>query len=232
MSKSCFLTLLSKMPDPPNPSVYLSGSFFDISQFMGLSYDAYQQGFNTNHDIFEWASSTKFFDSTRFRSTGTGIPKVKPVRTMYTEFVEWISRRPPRSGLYAELSHAEKAQRIREDALIFFNKKDEFDALARLRLCRLRLKETFSGIQVRDWTEMGNYWKGVKLIMDEVRERLGGDQGVSDYLEAHSEEGLKAFVIQVQHDLGLKGRSPLPEQSILDETPLPPPAEGLADRSE
>lgn len=219
------------MPDPPNSPFHLSSSFVEISGFLGLSYDEYEKGFKTQYEIFEWVSSMRFFNSTHFRSTGTGIPKVKPVRTMYAEFVEWIHGRPPRSGLYSDLSSTEQAQRIREDALTFFNKKVNYDAAVKLRVCKLRLKETFSGSRVCEWTEMGNYWKGVKLIMDEVRERLGGEQGVSDYLDAHSEEGLKAFVLQVQNDLGLKksdSLSHLLEQSTLNENPPSPPEDGTA----
>ncbi|KAF8195582.1 hypothetical protein BJ912DRAFT_957473 [Pholiota molesta] len=117
---------------------------------------------------YKWAISSKYFDPSQFRSTGPGITKVKAQRTMYSDFVEW--------------------------ALIYFNKKEEYETLAKTRSNRMRLKECFSGHQVRDWTELGEYWKGVKLIMDEVRTRLGGEDG-------NNEESLRQFVLQVQADL-------------------------------
>jgi len=65
------------------------------------------------------------------------------------------------------------------------------------------LKESFSGSRVRDWTELGEYWKGVKLVMDEVRVRLGGEEGIVDLLDRHGEDELRKVVLQAKADLGI-----------------------------
>jgi len=124
---------------------------------------------------------------------------------MYAEFVRWVETRPPTTSLYLR-SREEKQRQIREEALIFFNKKEEFEGLARDRQNRSRLKEVFSGSRVRDWAELGEYWKGVKLIMDEVRTRMGGEEAILEFLNKNSEEDLKNIVLQVKDDLNIVSR--------------------------
>ncbi|KAF8903168.1 hypothetical protein CPB84DRAFT_1775029 [Gymnopilus junonius] len=191
-----------KLPDPPNPPFELSSSFDEICQFFGLPLSTFHKGFSTKREVFQWAASMKYFDPQRFRSSGPGITKVKTDRIMYAEFMDWVHKNKrvlagnpdPRKQNFAK---------IREEALIFFKKKEEYDNIVQERLKRARLKEIFSGSQVRDWAQLGNYWKGVKLIMDEVRQRLGGEEGIHKFLEDHSEGDLKAVVLQAQADLGV-----------------------------
>lgn len=211
---SSYTEQLLQIPDPPNPPFELSDSFEEITRFLDLPLGPFYEGFKTKSNVFEWAASMKYFDSRKFQSTGTGFRKVKAERTMYAEFVEWVETTKPSSHPYNQLTREEKFDRIREDALVFFNKKKEFEDLAKSRMDKARLKEAFSGSRVRDWTGLGEYWKGVKLIMDEVRERLGGEQGLLQFLDDHTEDELKAVVLQVQSDLGIETRLPSDLQSL------------------
>lgn len=196
--------MLIQIPNPPNPPFEISDSFYEITKFYDLPLGPFYEGFETKHDIFEWAASIRYFDSSRFQATGPGFTKVKPERTMYAEFVEWVESTKPRSHPYNQLPRQEKIDRIREDALVFFNKKKDFEDLAKSRTDKARLKDVFSGSRVRDWTGLGGYWTGVKAIMDEVRNRMGSEQGILEFLEDHTEDDLKAVVLQVQSDLGIK----------------------------
>jgi len=121
---------------------------------------------------------------------------------MYADFVKWLETRAPTTSLDFR-SREERHRQIQEEALIFFNKKEEFESLARDRQNRSRLKEVFSGSRIRDWAELGEYWKGVKLIMDEVRTRMGGEGAILEFLNKNSEEDLKKIVLQVKDDLNI-----------------------------
>lgn len=176
---------------------------------MGLSLKTYNEGFKTKQEVYEWAVSSKYFDASQFRSKGPGFTKVKAQRTMYSDFVEWVetlnaSRQP---NAEPRLSREQRQATIRQEALKYFDKMEEYETLAKTRSSRTRLKESFSGSVVRDWTNLGEYWKGVKLIMDEVRNRLGGEDGVLDFLNKNTEEDLKNFVLKVQADLGIRSAS-------------------------
>lgn len=193
-----------QLPDPPNPPQDLSESFDEITSFLGLPMQVFEEGFQTREQIYEWVTSSRFFNASQFRSTGPGISKVKAQRTMYSDFVEWVTTTKVSSLQISWMSREEWQAKIRDEALVYFNKKLEFEASSRLRLNRLRLKQSFSGSRVRDWTGLGEYWPGVKLIMDEVRHQIGGEDGVLDYIDKNGEEGLRLFTIQVRDDLGIQ----------------------------
>ena len=167
-----------------------------------MSMDPWIAGFRSKREVFEWVGTSRFFDPRRFRSTGEGFRKVKPERKMYHEFVEWAMEKALAATGRGEEPSVQRSKAVtREDALEYFGKKKAFEALVRERTRRLELKEVFSGHKVRDWTDLGNHWKGVKLVMDGVRERHGGDEGVWKIYDREGEEGVKKVVVQVKEDL-------------------------------
>ncbi|KAG6835223.1 hypothetical protein H0H93_003766 [Arthromyces matolae] len=192
-----------KLPNPPHPPLELSESFDDILRFMGWSMDTWKAGFHTRKQAFEWAASTKFFEPRMFRSHGEGISKVKADRKMYAEFVQWVEERASSSGGPRLTRTDEQLQALRDSALEYFGKKSVFDAMAREREEKAILKQVFSGARVRDWAELGEHWKGVKLIMDGVREKFGGNEGVLKLYNSQGEEGIKKVVLEEQQRLGL-----------------------------
>jgi len=206
IAKNAGLALGSKglrLPNPPHPPVELSESFDEIMEFMGMSMEIWKAGFNTKREAFEWAGTCRFFDPRRFRSSGEGIRKVKQDRKMYAEFVEWAMERAASAGEAAEEleMRQEREVKFKDEAVIYFKRKEALDAQTRQRELRIRVKDVFSGSKVREWTGLGNHWKGVKVVMDAVRERVGGSEGVLRIFEAEGEEGLKRVVLAVQKEL-------------------------------
>lgn len=125
---------------------------------------------------------------------------------MYAEFVEWVEKQKTtlelERGQSREFVLGELQANVQE-ALVFFKKKEAFDALVLERSNKIRLKGVFSGSTVHNWADMKGYWKGVKLIMDEVRARLGGEDGVLIFLDKNGEQDLKDIVLQVKDELGI-----------------------------
>ena len=197
-----------KLPNPPHPPVELSQSFDEIMEYMGLEMATLKAGFKTKREVFAWAGSSRFFDPTKFRSHGDGIRKVKAERKMYAEFVEWAKERvaaTASSGVEAiresdEMKH-ERELKFRDATLIHFKQKEAFDAATRERFLRMRIKEVFRGSKVREWTNLGDHWKGVKIVMDAVRDRVGGEEGIMRILETEGEEGVKKIVVDIKEEL-------------------------------
>jgi len=166
-------------------------------------------GFKTRREVFEWAGTCRFFDPKKFRSQGEGIRKVKQERKMYAEFVEWAMQRAAEAASGEEAAQESKEMRqerelkLRNEALVHFKQKEAFDALTRERLLRTRVKEVFRGATVRDWTNLGEHWKGVKIVMDAVRERVGEEEGILRILGAEGEEGVKQIVLNVKEEVSL-----------------------------
>ncbi|KXN81778.1 hypothetical protein AN958_03704 [Leucoagaricus sp. SymC.cos] len=187
-----------KYPDPPNPPLILSESYDEIFDFFGWSTIEWKAGFKTKIACYEWAVNSKFFNPAHFRTRGPGIRKTKPDRTMYNEFIEW-------AGTLSQDSPPTENQppNAREAALDFFDKRSEFIGRRTAQERKETLKNIFSGTNVRDWTGLGNYWLGVKKIMDGVRERLGGDENIAKFVDEEGEERLRRVALEVQVELGV-----------------------------
>ncbi|KAG5654303.1 hypothetical protein H0H81_004722 [Sphagnurus paluster] len=197
-----------RLPNQPHPPIELTESMEEIAQFMGWSMDAWNAGFKTKLEAFEWALTTPFFNPRTFRLQGEGIRKVAEDRTMYAEFTRWVSTKasiinPVYHDEDPKLSEEQKRVAFRERVLVHFNKKEMFDALNLERNQRVKIKEIFNGSRVRDWAELGGYWKGVKLIMDAVREKFGGEAGVLKLYNLEGEEGVKRAVLDAKKQLSL-----------------------------
>jgi hypothetical protein len=160
--------------------------------------DTWRAGFKSKTEVFTWVGTSRFFNPRTFRSKGEGFRKVKLERKMYYEFVEWATEKVAAAKLAGE---GETPKRRSSDAggeaLDYFGKRDLFEGRTRERKKRLDLKEVWTGSRVRDWTDLGNHWRGVKIIMDEVRARHGGDEGVWQVYDREGEEGVKRIVLQV-----------------------------------
>jgi hypothetical protein len=174
--------------------------------FLGLSLDTWKQGFQTKLQLFEWVATSRLFHPTFFRTRGDGIRKVKEDRKVYAEFVAWVGGERERrqvDDLEQRSSPPKYPADIVNEALVHFNKKEEFENLALSRKNRSRVKAGFNGNNVNEWTGMGANWRGVKQIMDGVRARLGGDDGVAQFLDESGEEELRKIVLEVRDELGL-----------------------------
>lgn len=93
---------------------------------------------------------------------------------MYNRFKDWAREQcdEPEPNWTPETVVAE--------ALVFFDKKTEYDALmkeysrlASLHEARRRVKSKFNGTLVGEWTGWNNL--EVKKVMDKVRETMGGE---------------------------------------------------------
>lgn len=157
-----------KVSSPPDPPIYLSKSTHAIMEFMGLSMDRWKEGFTAVEEIFIFASTSRFFDPRRFRRPQLhSLTKSAGGREMYHEFTAWAQGLPPATHCL------EAGPEAVEEALVHFGKKGEWDAAALARDKRLWSKNNFSGKLVAEWTGLG--WKGVKMVMDNVRASVGGE---------------------------------------------------------
>lgn len=124
---------------------------------------------------------------------------------MYAGFIEWAGAFSQYSTLDSETPR--EIIDAREAALDFFDKRSELNERKAVYKQKETLINSFSGPNVRDWTDLGNYWLGVKKIMDGVRDRLGGDDNIGKLISEEGEERLKCIVLEVQVELGVWPRS-------------------------
>lgn len=164
-------------------------------------------GLITQHEVFQWAATSRFYNPKSFRLEGEGIKSVKPDRRMYQEFCSWVHKQsvasegpliPPGTEDYRQ-----RKARVKEEALVFFGKKEEFEQINRVAAARSRLKLVFTGSRVRDWCGLGEHRVGVKKVMDRVREQHGGDQGVLAIYDDDGIESVQKLVLDAMKQLNL-----------------------------
>ncbi|KAG6884571.1 hypothetical protein C0992_006074 [Termitomyces sp. T32_za158] len=119
---------------------------------------------------------------------------------MYAEFAQWVREKSAAIPLETEhdATSEERQLAFREHVLVHFNKRQEYDMMVCKQKERTRLKKVFNGSIVRQWANLGEDWKTLKLVMDMVREELGGDRGILKLYDELGESGLRHFVSEVQ----------------------------------
>ncbi|KAG6872092.1 hypothetical protein C0992_009870 [Termitomyces sp. T32_za158] len=122
---------------------------------------------------------------------------------MYAEFAQWVTEKSAAIPLETEngATSEERQLAFREQVLVHFNKKQEYDMMVCKQKERTRLKGVFNGSIVRQWTNLGEDWKTLKLVMDIVREELGDDRGILKLYYELGESGIRNFVLKVQERL-------------------------------
>jgi len=133
--------------------------------------DEWKAGFSTRLAAFEWVASSSFYHPSRIND-GQRNTKARLERPMYQAFLQWNEAQ---AG-FTEDEHtaAERetlSMAVREDALIFFGKKDEHDACLRENQKRIRLREMWNGKKIGEWT--GWYGHIVGRVMHHVKEAVG-----------------------------------------------------------
>lgn len=87
-------------------------------------------------------------------------------------------------------------QCLLEEALVYFGRKAEYEALVAENIRRRALREKLNGTRVMAWT--GLQGVAIKWIMDGIRERLG-----EDGIIAAQDDEIRELALDVQTQLGL-----------------------------
>lgn len=210
-----------RIADPPHPHFELTTDFDEVLSVLGLSKERFEQGFKTKVEVFEWAATMKGFDPRFFKHSGVGFTKVKPQRTMYTEFVHWVGARQFEAPTASHTEdngnrdHEKWAEKLREEALARFGKTTEWNALIASRVHKERCRKVFSSEKVREWLgDDKESWRDLGQTMKVVMDRLGDVEGVLAYQEQNGEEGLRDLVRQVLKEV--RDRRLAKQQTVLE----------------
>lgn len=171
-----------------SPAFPLSASFDRILAFFGLSLDRWSAGLSTREEAFEWVATSRFYSPVRIHERQLRA-KRRVDREMYQAFIQWNEVRANRDITHQE--QAEPLSDVAEEALVYFEKKEEFSRLVKENQRRVRLKQTWNGNVVGGWT--GWCGHGVARVMKYVREKLGEDR----ILEMEESE-LRAAVMEAK----------------------------------
>ena len=188
-----------------SPTFPLSFSIPDILPFFGLSLERWKAGFETQQDAFEWVASSCFYIPGQL-SDKTSRTKARANRGMYQAFLQWndarTSPRAANDGQPQEKQGMEDKEAIREsvrkDALAFFGKREEHDALVQANERRVHLKAIWNGRKVGEWVGVEKQ-RMVGRVMATMRQTIGEEK-----ISQMTEEELKQHVLQASEAIELQ----------------------------
>lgn len=179
---------------PTHSSTFpLSTSMPDILSFFELSMERWKAGFATQHEAFEWIASSRFYVPGQI-SIPTSRAKSRSTRSMYQAYFQWNDARAKAtaenddslSPQKQESNDRETAmQTVGQGALVFFGKREEYDALVEENEQRLRVKAMWNGRKVGEWTG----WNGrlIGRLMNFMRQTVG-EQKIGQMTEEELEQ--------------------------------------------
>ena len=186
------------IPDPPY--IRLTTSHLEIFKFFSLARDDHERGFTTAQEVFDWVTTSRFFNPHRLLPAVKGL-KFKGERKMHNEFLDYLG---------SLIASAESKKRldlhaIQDEALVLFGKRKEFDDAVREKYLFREAKKVFSGNLVKEWTGLG-YWADVKTVTDAMRVRVlvGINDRNRDWREEMiklSDEERKALALKLKEEL-------------------------------
>jgi len=178
MARSCGLSLglhglrlANPVPTSPPITFHLSSSFPQILSFFGLTMSRWMEGFATQEEIFDWISSSPYYNPgvmARSEADNQGGRRAREARGMYQNFLVY-AREHTRAG--ASVSDRDTAV---QTALQFFGKWDVLNQLLQVAAVKSHISASFTGKLVTEWTSV--HGPPVRWIMDEVKKKLGGEE--------------------------------------------------------
>jgi hypothetical protein len=192
-----------------SPTFLLSSSIPDILPFFGLSLERWKAGFETQQDAFEWVTSSRFYLPGQI-SDKASRAKSRADRGMYQTFLQWCEARVSPAAGYDDQPQEEQETKdkeamresVRNDALAFFGKREEHDALVQANERRVRLKAIWNGRKVGEWVGVGNH-RMVGKVMAVMRRTIGEEkigQMTEDELKQHVLQASEAIELQLAEE--------------------------------
>lgn len=171
--------------------------------------ERWKEGFKTDEAAFKWATTSRFFHPATLQDKeNRSKRKEKGKRQMYNNFTTWVE-----CQLFDDEAPNWTPETVVQEGLDYFGKREEYDAvmneyerLETIHAARRRVKATFNGTLITEWTGLRGF--DVKRVMDKVRERTGGEEA----MDGMSVEEVEGLVKQAAKELDSGGGDELAEQ--------------------
>jgi hypothetical protein len=166
--------------------------------------ERWKAGFETQQEAFEWVTSSRFYVPGQVSDKASGA-KARASRGMYQAFLQWSDVKvAPAAANHGQPQEKEETkdreaarEAVRREALEFFGKREEHDALVRANERKVRLKAIWNGRKVGEWT--GNNNRAIGRVMALMRQTIGEEKIVQ-----MTEEELKQHVLQANEAVELR----------------------------
>jgi hypothetical protein len=136
-------------PTTTSTKLILSTNVEQIFDFLGYDYARYMKGFDNEKDFFQWIAEGKYFR--RFYFDEDQLNHAHRQRTskrpIYIKFIAYLNEQQMTSTETNELSEdrEEYIRNVRHQAVIYFNKKQEYDQGFNVREEKRQFRDKYSG---------------------------------------------------------------------------------------
>ena len=165
--------------------------------------ERWKAGFETQQEAFEWVASSRFYAPGQI-SDKTARVKSRADRGMYQAFLQWSDAGVIPAVANDSQPHEEKSEdreavreSVRGEALAFFGKREEHDALVQTNERKVHLRTIWNGRKVGEWT--GNSNRAIGRVMALIRQTIGEEK-----IGQMTEEELKQHVLQANEVVELQ----------------------------
>ena len=123
--------LYLNLPEFDNAFVFLTNDTRQMTDFLGLDANVYEEGFKTLDDVFDWATSCRLFKKKFFEKAVVNAKeqRARDKRPMYKKFMmEWLpNHHLPSDPDEIDAGGSKDKQRILREAIDLFGKQFEYD---------------------------------------------------------------------------------------------------------
>jgi hypothetical protein len=125
------------------PSILLTNEPKEVSSFLGVDHSKWENGFETEQEVFDFILSSKFFRLPSMTKTNE--------RPMINRFLSYCDAKSL-SEIQLQSFTADEKDKMFQDALNNFGKMDEYKAIVAKIEASRAVKAKFHGGMVKDWT--------------------------------------------------------------------------------
>lgn len=190
-------------PTTASTTLVLSRNVKEIFDFLGYDYEKYMKGFDMENEFFQWIINGKYFRSFYFNDDQLNHAHRQRTskRPIYIKFKAYLDQQVSLRNETNESSHDQNDLicNVREQALIFFNKKEDYHQGLNQRDAKRQVKEKYNGqyfCDIKDGTHM------IKVHMKNFEKRFGNnDEEFHQWVLNTDRDIIKAEIEKYKNEL-------------------------------
>ncbi|CAF1539319.1 unnamed protein product [Rotaria magnacalcarata] len=175
-------------PTTTSTKLILSRNVKEIFDFLGYNYEQYMKGFDSENDFFQWIIDGKYFRDVYFddQQLNHAHRQRTSKRPIYIKFREYLNQLSKSEINESSQDHKEFIRNIRQQALIYFKKEEDYHQGLCQREEKRQLKDKYNGryfCDIDDGTHM------IRVHMKNFEKRFG-----------KTDEEFHQWIVNTDHD--------------------------------
>ena len=193
-------------PTTTSTKLILSRETEEIFTFLGYDYETYRRGFNDENDFFQWIVQGKYFRRLYFDDDQLNHAHRQRTskRPIYIKFIAYLNQAQISRDEFDGGEEEQKALAVtvRQQALLFFDKQNEYERGLNARDEKRRFREKYSG---RYFSDIAKTPQMIPSLMKEFERRLAtNDEQFHQWILDNDLETIRAEVEKYKEELNEK----------------------------